>query len=102
MYPWGSVQRPIIVRVNSKERAQKVTQICNQHGMHYIMGIEPDEDLTDLQKALREKLMPGNPYSECPCGSKQKFKFCCMPKVRSFDIYEYIERFEVADKKLQG
>lgn len=24
----------------------------------------------------------GNPYAPCPCGSGQKFKFCCMKKVR--------------------
>lgn len=93
MFPWGSTQRPIIVKVSSEETAEKVARICNHYGMHYIMGFEQVEDLTDLRKALKEKLAPTDPYGECPCGSNRKYKFCCINRIRNLDIYEFVANF---------
>lgn len=75
MFPWGSAQRPVIVKVSSEERAGKVVQICQRYGMHYILGLEPVEDLTDLKNALKERLTLANSYGACPCGSGDKYKF---------------------------
>jgi SWIM/SEC-C metal-binding protein len=79
----GSTQRPIIARVHSDETAAYVTEVCSQHGWHYIIGFEPDEpeDISDLEKMLN----PVQPVisskidrnSQCICGSGKKYKKCC-------------------------
>jgi hypothetical protein len=76
----GSEQRPVIVKVSSEKMMEKVAEICKKHGFHFIAGLEPVDDLTDLKRALKEMTAPNNVYDPCPCGSGAKYKFCCMKK----------------------
>jgi len=79
----GSKKKPIIVHVQSEERARYVAKVCAAHGWHYIIGFEFDkpEDISDLEKALN----PSEPIRSekigrndlCPCGSGKKYKKCC-------------------------
>lgn len=94
MIPLGSEQRPVILKVQTEETAEKVAQICDKYGWHYIMGMESSEDLTDLKKALKQEWEPEDPYSPCPCGSGKKYKFCCKKKMKHFDIHQYVAEFE--------
>jgi SWIM/SEC-C metal-binding protein len=79
----GSKKRPIIVRVQSDERAMYVAETCAKHGWHFIIGFEFDkpEDISDLEKLLNpsqpvksDKIGRNDP---CPCGSGKKYKKCC-------------------------
>jgi len=80
----GSKKRPIVVTVQTQERAEEVGSICDQHHWYFIAGIEPHkpEDVTDLEKALHPPLpvlaekAPGR-NDPCPCGSGRKYKKCC-------------------------
>lgn len=86
MFSLGSKERPIIVKVKSEEKAEKVVEICEQYGWIYILGFELMEDLTDLKKAMRERIKPSNPYDPCPCNSGKKYKFCCSKKSIELEI----------------
>ncbi len=79
----GTEKKPIIVRVQTEERAEYVTEICAERGWHFIIGFESDkpEDISDLDKLLNppqptqsEKIGRNDP---CPCGSGKKYKKCC-------------------------
>ena len=80
----GSTKRPIIVRVQTEERLEEIAATCNEHGWHFIAGLEPHkpEDITDLERALntpppaRAEETPGR-NDPCPCGSGKKYKKCC-------------------------
>ena len=50
----GTEKHPAVVRVQNVERAQEVAALCMEHGIHYIIGLEPNEpeDVTDLGRAL--------------------------------------------------
>lgn len=87
----GTDSRPIVLRVRSEERAEKIYQLCERYGLQCIIGIEYVEDLTDLKKALMQKLSPSNVYAPCPCGSGLKYKFCCANKLKQFDLESFIE-----------
>lgn len=52
----GSTKRPLMLRVASDEAAMVAVGICEQHGWHYVLGMEPGEpeDLRDLARALRQ------------------------------------------------
>lgn len=82
----GSPQRPIIVKVNNQQRASRVAEICEEYGFKYIIGMEYDEDLTDLKKAIQQRTTPQNVYDPCPCGSGKKYKFCCAKKPFKLDL----------------
>jgi SWIM/SEC-C metal-binding protein len=83
----GTKKYPAVVRVATEERARQILDLCNQHGIQVIVGIEPDqrEDISDVEHILRRpesvkaaKTPPrisGNDY--CPCGSGKKYKKCC-------------------------
>lgn len=86
MQPLGSSQRPVIVKVNSEMKARRVAEICEEYGFQYIVGIEVDEDITDLKKAIQQRHTPANVYDPCPCGSGKKYKFCCAKKPLELDI----------------
>ncbi|PFK16372.1 SEC-C metal-binding domain-containing protein [Bacillus cereus] len=86
MYPLGSKERPIIVKVSSKERAEKIATICDTYGFYYILGLEFNEDISDLKKAIKDYKRPVNIYENCPCNSGKKYKFCCMNKEIELDI----------------
>lgn len=85
-YPLGSEQRPLVLRVTSDKRLKEVTEKCEEYGFHFIIGLEPPEDLTDLKNAIKQKMTPNDVYSPCPCGSGKKFKFCCARKPIETDI----------------
>ena len=80
----GTRTQPAIVRVQTTERAQQILELCNQHGIECIVGVEPDksEDITDVDRALnsprpiRAATKPGR-NDPCPCGSGIKTKKCC-------------------------
>jgi len=94
MLPLGSDQRPIIVKVKTEEKGRKVAQICDHFGWKFIMGFEFSEDLTDLKRALKEKMSPASVYDLCPCGSGEKYKFCCGKKMKNLDLDKFIAEFE--------
>lgn len=79
----GTREKPIIVRVQTQERAHYVAQVCEANGWRYIVGLEPHntEDITDLDKALNPPPRVAVPKmgrnEPCPCGSGQKYKKCC-------------------------
>lgn len=81
----GTRKKPAVVRVQTPERAQRVLELCDEHGVVVIVGVEPDkpEDLSDIERAL----LPREPTptalkvgrnEPCPCGSGKKFKKCCV------------------------
>ena len=76
----GTKGRPIRVKVKTTERANEIAQICDENGWFFIAGLEPTEDITDLIMALKQKKIPTDVYSPCPCGSEKKYKFCCANK----------------------
>ena len=87
----GSDKKPAVVRVQTGERAQEITQLCNQHGWQVIVGIEPDkaENTEDVKWLLKHRSpkpktysgpMKTGPNDYCPCGSGLKYKNCCMGK----------------------
>lgn len=83
----GTKKHPAVVRVATEERARQILDLCNQHGIQVLVGIEPDqrEDISDVERILRRpepvkaaKTSPrisGNDY--CPCASGKKYKKCC-------------------------
>ncbi|MFC4770148.1 tetratricopeptide repeat protein [Effusibacillus consociatus] len=97
MVSLGSEQRPIVVKVKSEEKGKKIAQLCDRFGLHFIMGLDFAEDLTDLKKALKERLGPSDPYAPCPCGSGAKYKFCCAKKLKNFDIDRFISDISVEE-----
>jgi SWIM/SEC-C metal-binding protein len=83
-------KHPTVVRVQNVERAQEIAALCMAHGIHYIIGLEPNEpeDVIDLGRALS----PAEPSkarrragrnASCPCGSGQKSKKCCAGEATS-------------------
>ena len=50
----GTEKHPTVVRVQNVERAQEIAALCMAHGIHYVIGLEPNEpeDVTDLGSAL--------------------------------------------------
>jgi uncharacterized protein YecA (UPF0149 family) len=82
----GSQERPVIVKVTSEKMAKRVAEICNKNGLHFIAGFEPVADLTDLKRAIKDKIAPKNIYDLCPCGSGLKYKFCCARKEVELDL----------------
>ena len=83
----GTKKHPAVVRVATEERARQILELCNQHGIQVIVGIESDqrEDISDVERILRRPepvkvatappRISGNDY--CPCGSGKKYKKCC-------------------------
>jgi len=51
----GSKDQPAVVRVKTKEKAEAILQLCNQHGWLVIVGIEPQktENMSDVRKLMR-------------------------------------------------
>lgn len=81
--------RTVIVTVKLEAQAAKFSRICDKYDLECIVGIDFFEDLSDLRKALTEKLSPSNIYEPCPCYSGKKFKFCCPAKLKKFDLDEF-------------
>lgn len=81
----GTKKQPLILRVQSMEKAEEISAFCKMRGWHFMIGIEPNEpeDLADL----KQKLSPPTVQYEdekigrnetCPCGSGKKYKKCCL------------------------
>ena len=80
----GTRNQPAIARVQTTDRAQQILELCTQHGIVCIVGVEPDkpEDITDVERALRPPTPIRAPAKvgrnePCPCGSGIKTKKCC-------------------------
>jgi len=79
----GSKARPLVLRVQSEDRAYAVAATCTKHGWKYIIGFEPGqpEDLRDLDKltapASRDRSAKLTRNGPCLCGSGKKYKRCC-------------------------
>jgi SWIM/SEC-C metal-binding protein len=81
----GTERKPLILRVQSMEKAQELSETCEVNGWKVIVGVEPDkpEDISDLTRKMNP---PTIRYDEdkvgrndpCPCGSAKKFKKCCL------------------------
>ena len=84
----GTAKRPAVVHVRTVDRAEEIVSVCDQHGWKVIVGLEPDEpeDIWDVEALLtgerrRSVTVASAPSvgrnDPCPCGSGEKFKFCC-------------------------
>ena len=80
----GSKANPAIVHVQTMERAQEITILCQDNGWQVIAGIEEDEpeDISDVRKLLNSPkpivISVSTPKNApCPCGSGKKYKHCC-------------------------
>jgi SWIM/SEC-C metal-binding protein len=86
----GSRKRPAVVRVRTVDRAEKIMNLCNEHGWMVVVGIEDDkpEDISDVERLLNSTgHSPNSPTTiatpkigrnaPCPCGSGLKYKKCC-------------------------
>ncbi len=60
--------------------------IQEENGFRYIVGLGHGEDLTDLKKAIQQRMTPTNVYDPCPWGSGKKYKFCCAKKPIELDL----------------
>ncbi|MED2934343.1 hypothetical protein P4308_20055 [Bacillus wiedmannii] len=54
MYPLSSKEHPIIVKVSSQTSAEKMAAICQAYNFYYIVGLEFNEDIMDLKKAIKD------------------------------------------------
>lgn len=80
----GTRKKPVVVRVQTPERAQQVLAFCNENDIVVIVGVEPDkpQDLSDIDRAILAR-QPARSSPKigrndlCPCGSGKKFKKCC-------------------------
>ncbi|MCK5035019.1 MAG: hypothetical protein KAS73_03930 [Candidatus Sabulitectum sp.] len=52
----GTAKKPIIVRVQSEEKAAYVTEVCQENNWIFVLGMEPDkpENLSDLDASRNE------------------------------------------------
>ena len=80
----GTQKHPAVLRTDSPGRAHQLLELCDNHGIVAIVGVEPGlpEDISDLERALN----PPSPVRAgektgrnelCPCGSGRKTKKCC-------------------------
>ncbi|EEM68353.1 MULTISPECIES: SEC-C metal-binding domain-containing protein [Bacillus cereus group] len=86
MYPLGSENHPIMIKVRTRAQAEKIATICDEYDFYYIISLELNEDLTDLKKAIKGHTHPMDIYDTCACNSGKKYKFCCMNKEIELDI----------------
>lgn len=80
----GKRKKTAIVRVQTMARAEEVAAFCDERGIEFILGLEPDEpeDITDIERVLNppQPVLLGPKVGRndpCPCGSDKKFKKCC-------------------------
>jgi SWIM/SEC-C metal-binding protein len=73
----------VIGHVQTEDRLNEIATRCNERGLKFIIGLEPDkpEDISDIERRLN----PSSPHfaihigrnEPCPCGSGKKYKKCC-------------------------
>jgi SWIM/SEC-C metal-binding protein len=79
----GTKGRPVVVRVQTEEKAMYVAEQCEINDWKYVIGIEADkpEDISDLERMLNPqppiKSTKIDRNAPCPCGSGKKYKKCC-------------------------
>ena len=86
----ASPNHPAIIRVQSQLRASEMMQLCDEHGIQLIVGIEPDkpEDISDVTRLLdppqpARRMTHAGRNDPCPCGSGTKYKKCCLRRSNS-------------------
>jgi len=96
----GTEEKPAVIRVQTLERSEEMTALCNEHGWRFIIGIEPDkrEDISDVEKLLVSQSAPMKMQKvgrndPCPCGSDRKYKKCCIDKEIAATDTQYGEEF---------
>lgn len=59
----GSKKRPAVVRVQTVEKAQEISGLCNAHGWQVIVGVEEDkpEELSGVERLLNPDIKVSNP-----------------------------------------
>ena len=80
----GTEKHPLFLLVQTKERQEEVSAICEDNGWYYEVEIDSDrpEDISDLELLTdrpttvvsKQKIGRNEP---CPCGSGKKYKKCC-------------------------
>ena len=85
----GSPGRPVVIHVQSMDRAEEVLALADDHGIKVVVGVEENEpeDLGGLERLIAKTGEPvqATPKSApkigrndpCPCGSGKKYKKCC-------------------------
>lgn len=80
----GTKKHPAVVRVQTEERAMELLDVCNEHGIQVIIGVEPyeQENISDVEYILSRPTPTKAPSrigrnDYCPCGSGKKYKKCC-------------------------
>ncbi|MCQ6282546.1 SEC-C metal-binding domain-containing protein [Bacillus sp. EB600] len=68
--------KPLVCSVVTELQAAQVGKICQDYGIQAIINIKPFVEISQIKKAVKAKLKE-RLYNLCPCGSGQKFKFCC-------------------------
>ena len=84
---------PVRIQVRSEERAAKTTKLCERFQIACQVDIGVPEKWYDLEEVLFEKLNACHVYAGCLCGSGKKYRFCCAPKVKKFDIEFFLDEF---------
>lgn len=81
------------IYLRSEERAGKASQICEHFGIPNQIRVDrySVEFVEELKQALTERLGAAGAYAPVPCGSGKKFKFCCSPKLKLFDVERFAE-----------
>jgi SWIM/SEC-C metal-binding protein len=80
----GSKKHPAVARVKTEERAQELLEQFTARGKHIIIELAPDQP--EFVASAERVLSPAQPTTvpkigrnePCPCGSRKKFKKCCM------------------------
>ncbi|WP_255292331.1 DNA-binding protein [Bacillus cereus] len=75
MYPLGSENHPIMIKVRTRAQAEKTSTICDAYDLYYIISSELHEDLTVLQKAIKGRTHPIDIYDTCACNSGKSIHF---------------------------
>ncbi|MCC3377584.1 SEC-C metal-binding domain-containing protein [Cohnella sp. REN36] len=88
-----SIDHLVQIRAESEERAARLTKVCERFQIPCSIEIGYPEDLDNLEEALFGKLSLSNVYALCPCGSGNKFKFCCAQKAKNLDVELFIDEF---------
>jgi SWIM/SEC-C metal-binding protein len=97
----GTKKRPVRFRVQSWERLQQISSLCDKNGWKFVGGLEPEEpeDISEVGYLLSPQTSTSQPRvgdsgnmtvvhtkprigrnDPCPCGSGRKYKKCCMQK----------------------
>ena len=97
----GTEKKPICFHTQTEKRMNKIADICQKNGWHFIGKLEPDEpeDIREVEYMLNPSAFKEVPRmrlsrhttvvneeskpsrnAPCPCGSGKKYKKCCMLK----------------------